>query len=1232
MPARSPPPTPVSSPRVSPTPPGSPKQPDVDKHDDTSSSETGLSPSSVPLRPIQQMDSAHPDDMDIDDDPPHSAEHFGSDGQEHINGGGSSSDNEQEWTTDDWMADMRRVKARYSPVYELVGTQWTDRGTALCTGIYDEESDQAAIIAKAEIGDTELLRSEVRMSDVYQRQQETLIVWTEPDGTDWALSFQDVEGCTEIWDFIIEVQRHFRGKNGDDSSSSPLPPGASSQSRLTVASIVASGRLPDPALGIIGDIDTAIKVIAKTIHGRERISEYILTEDYIKQLMDVMEQAEDLESLGDLHALYGIMHTILSINDHGIYDYILNEDVFLGVVGILEYDPEFPSYKASYRDFLKNSSEYLQVIEIRDPNIQRKIHQTYRLQYLKDVVLARVLDDSTFNVLSSYIMRLIETVCSSPEIVNAHIPPNTIILSGAREQAPSPPASPTASTIPLSQAQQNGNNAESVMPTSSSSHSIRTSNSKVDALKFIHQLCLMGKNVQIPTRIALYRALVERGVLFALEWALRLPPPSLKKGKEIELSQARSGSQSESLLAPASIETAGVDEDAWISDADRAALLDAAAEVLIIVVDHHVAGVRSHIVKQFEIEKAREHATAMSAAGGAGIGRGTKDVPFRNQIGDSLRMLLELPNMDAHNANGPEVCSLSHLTLPFGPSVTLVREEYHTDPPAFPAHSTAPGKKTAMVLRLREDPINEHFFPFFYDHCITIMFRPLLEIPEWKKHTGEILRLNREQSSLFLYLCDLLCTFLVQHSHRSQYFVLSSNISTHIATLLRTREKHMRLVALRFFRVCIKANNQFITRHLIKHDIFRSTLELTEREASRDNLISASCQELFEHIRKDNIRVAITHIMDNFGPRIHALAERSVVGPRFKAFITRWEQINAPPPKPDSPSEQAKEPSTLRKWGQGTLDTEEESYFNADDDDEHEAKGAPSSPQQQSLKRKRVSGGVVTRSEAARGRSAELTGLVRQPGRITLNPSMSTSSHTSPIAVPQPYPIRGLGLDYDDNDDDIPFIERPQSPMPISPPPRAASPSPAHNPFVSNTQSSPTSDHTSSPPSPSVPTPEPSLHKRQRGGSITAMDASERAAIAAATSQAGRRPSVGAPPLKRRRDDDDDDEMSLLANKGSLGRRRNPMAANTDPKPSVGAGAAKAKPATETDTKDDLNAKPQAIKESCPTPKEANDKPGAVKKIKLSLKANLGLGNKKSPTPPSPTQANGGKTKDGDEG
>ena len=37
---------------------------------------------------------------------------------------------------------------------------------------------------------------------------DTLIVWTEPDGVDYALSFQDPDGCLEVWQFILEVQRH----------------------------------------------------------------------------------------------------------------------------------------------------------------------------------------------------------------------------------------------------------------------------------------------------------------------------------------------------------------------------------------------------------------------------------------------------------------------------------------------------------------------------------------------------------------------------------------------------------------------------------------------------------------------------------------------------------------------------------------------------------------------------------------------------------------------------------------------------------------------------------------------------------------------------------------------------------------------------------------------------------------------------------------------------------------
>lgn len=45
-----------------------------------------------------------------------------------------------------------------------------------------------------------LLETRICKEDGFQKQQETLIVWTEPQtGIDMALSFQEADGCAQIW-------------------------------------------------------------------------------------------------------------------------------------------------------------------------------------------------------------------------------------------------------------------------------------------------------------------------------------------------------------------------------------------------------------------------------------------------------------------------------------------------------------------------------------------------------------------------------------------------------------------------------------------------------------------------------------------------------------------------------------------------------------------------------------------------------------------------------------------------------------------------------------------------------------------------------------------------------------------------------------------------------------------------------------------------------------------------
>ncbi|EIW76187.1 DUF625-domain-containing protein [Coniophora puteana RWD-64-598 SS2] len=453
----------------------------------------------------------------------------------------------------------------FAKVYELIGSRWVDQGTAYCHGQFIEETNQAFLIARAEEEyERTILSTAIRCNDVYQRQQDTLIVWTEPDGVDYALSFQDAEGCAEVWNFIIEVQHHINSSGGFDSSS------PNHDSTMT-ATILRTGHLPMPELGNVADIERSIKALARGQHVKEKICDYIQRQDYIKAMINVLNVAEDLESLDNLHALCSLMQTILMLNDHGMYEHILDDDKFFGVVGMLEYDPEFPTHKANYREFLHLTSRFHQPIPIPDESIQKKVHNTYRLQFLKDVVLARALDDSTFNVLNSCIIfnqiDIITHVQNDPMFMREIVSLYDVAL-------------------------------------------------RREVVVLIQQLCAMGKNVQLPARMALFRTLVDCGVLFAVQWALGL----------VNMAEA------------------------------NLVMISTAGEVLSAVLEHDLVGVRNHVLKQVQAVEKEKQAGRKGAdkaetllALMCRVLAGSRELAVQSQVGDALRTLLEISV-----GNGPE--------------------------------------------------------------------------------------------------------------------------------------------------------------------------------------------------------------------------------------------------------------------------------------------------------------------------------------------------------------------------------------------------------------------------------------------------------------------------------------------------------------------------------------------------------------------------------------------------
>ncbi|SPO05985.1 related to pleiotropic drug resistance control protein PDR6 [Cephalotrichum gorgonifer] len=391
--------------------------------------------------------------------------------------------------------DKRRVK-----VYELRNNDWFDRGTGFCTAAFlpseDGQCRDARVTVESEDEPDRLLLD----TSIY-----TLIVWTEPSsGLDMALSFQEGEGCAMIWCVEIPPTRHLEDASywllryhmgrtdflADRIGNLSTVFNNDSLSDDLTMDMTTTISLPPAELGNLAEIETVIRQVSNTGAGRDALAKYILKEDYMRKLVPLVDTSEDFESLVDLHRLCNIVKMVILLNDPALIEHMVTDDCINGVVGALEYDPDFPRHKANHRQWLNGEGRFREVVPFEDDHIRQKIHQTYRLQYLKDVVLARILDDPTFSVLNSLIF------FNQVDIVQ-HVRDNSAFLSDLFGIFKSP----------------------------SNDHK-----HKKDAVLFIQQCCAIAKNLQIPARQTLYNNFIAHGLLQVINFGLRHPDVGVRVG------------------------------------------------------------------------------------------------------------------------------------------------------------------------------------------------------------------------------------------------------------------------------------------------------------------------------------------------------------------------------------------------------------------------------------------------------------------------------------------------------------------------------------------------------------------------------------------------------------------------------------------------------------------------------------------------------------------------------
>lgn len=111
--------------------------------------------------------------------------------------------------------------------------------------------------------------------------------------------------------------------------------------------------LPAPELGNLAEIEQVVRAASMTQAGRDALSKFVIRDEYIGKLAPLVEMAEDLESLADLHRLCNIMKALILLNDNTIVETVVADQIILGVVGALEcmsFDRDWRKHLAKRHD------------------------------------------------------------------------------------------------------------------------------------------------------------------------------------------------------------------------------------------------------------------------------------------------------------------------------------------------------------------------------------------------------------------------------------------------------------------------------------------------------------------------------------------------------------------------------------------------------------------------------------------------------------------------------------------------------------------------------------------------------------------------------------------------------------------------------------------------------------------------------------------------------------------
>lgn len=704
----------------------------------------------------------------------------------------------------------KRVK-----VYILENNEWKDTGTGFCIGevttietspevdsktteSVEERKEAHLVVSDEEYPSNILLHSKLEGNIEYQRQEETLIVWKDLLGQDIALSFEESLGCDRLCDFIVQVQRHIEEnislvavRSGDDGIGS-------------VHEII-TGPVTLPLIGEPQNTETlfeALRIFNENTayeYLKNETVEFVLQNDYISLLIGYFKTAEQKKELKDLFLISNIVKSLILYNQRDILEQMVDDEHIMGVVGILEYDTEFPTMKANHREYLKlDAPTFKEILPLENQDFKMIVKKCFRLQFLKDVVLVRFLDDHNFSLFQDIILDL-----------------ETCIID-VLEQEPF-----LANILALYNLSKDDEKLYEDIQ-----------GKKNDGIKLIHQCVQMSKNLEDRDKTKFYKALVTMGLFNVLSYAFNVvTDPTLRilatdtivtiiehdilLVHNVAYKKQKSDPKKKGSLSQEQNDEVDTDMDEKISDNMKFLMI-----LSKILLSDKSPGLREQIVQALNTLLHPEGCFSSLDGDMENMGAGSMLNEF------NYRLNSERDNNFNSSTSMNECLDDGDINS----SIESVEKD-------------------------QEFQLNE-YFNNFYKQVAPVLFAPLMlgdVISDEKSQT------DAYDDYLLIHLVKLISFIATEHTRiSSRRFILESHILKNVCALVKpTHILQLRLTALRCIKNIICLDDKYYHRYLMTNNLYDNIFELLKENMKSDNLANSCIQDLFKLIAH---RCNISHI------------------------------------------------------------------------------------------------------------------------------------------------------------------------------------------------------------------------------------------------------------------------------------------------------------------------------------------------------------------------------------